>query len=1061
MARLFLLRLIFSFAGLLLGTLAVRPARAEPWQHDPILSQLLVRQLLTDPVGYQWIATDEGVFRYDGYELVPLTRLTRPGRVAAPKGMVSTLCLDPAGHLWIGADAGLFCLTLGTGALRRVALSANARDAPPTVIQLFRHPRTGHLWASCGDGNTVVLDAAGRLVSQRRLPGVGFRFQPDGTAAGVWISFVEMRYFDPIRHQERIGMPGLARVGPVGPVREYVPTNSLMMPIPGTSPLRVFSANALYELTPDNRLREIRRWLRADFSDNFLPAAVRADSAYEWISQHHYVQLTVRGPSAGTVMTDSMRLGETTDPYQHCFVVYRDGLGVQWIYSRAWRGVYKRRTAAPRAVRSLMQANGQVVPSMRGITRLADGRLLLGSYNGPFVQAADSPRAPVRRLTQAYSARARPAGRPGEEGSILRFPTFYDVLTTRARPITTVVAEEDIGFSVLDLRVPACRRLPVVSGERHLPARFLTLLEDPRGGIWGGTDSGLFVLDVHRNCARRYQPPRAAASAETLRRLYILDLAADSATGHLWLATAQGLYRLQPTTGELRRVGGPDSSHPLPTDDLLCVAAAGPGRAWVGTRAAGLLLVNGQSGLMRQLATADGLPSVTVATILVRPDATVWASTYAGLIRYDPAQQRLAVFGPAVGLTEAEMNRNSAYADPRTGALLFGGVGGAFEVAPTTMGQAERDRRRPIRLLATSWAESNGRGRDDPPPVPRPLLAGAMVPALRLGAQPADFVEIRLALTDLLTPDLTHYAYRLRPARDGSAPLPAWQPTTRRLVLQGLAAGDYAVEIRAETSTGQPAANLVRIPLRVARVWWLHPAVWALAAVLLMALGYGIFWLRGRRARREARLRDELAANLHDDVGGLLTKISLLAEVLQHPEDMADDNDPTAPTAPQLATRLLLNSRAAVQALRDVVWSIDSRADSVQALLDRIEDHLDQTVPAAGLLHSFEAEPPAHLEALRPLVRKHLYLVFKEAVTNAIRHAKGATTLRVRLVREGGFFVLEVTDDGRTTTTTGRSGLGLRSMADRARAIKGTLQTGPRADGQPGFEVRLRVRSQR
>ena len=167
------------------------------------------------------------------------------------------------------------------------------------------------------------------------------------------------------------------------------------------------------------------------------------------------------------------------------------------------------------------------------------------------------------------------------------------------------------------------------------------------------------------------------------------------------------------------------------------------------------------------------------------------------------------------------------------------------------------------------------------------------------------------------------------------------------------------------------------------------------------------------------------------------------------------DNDPALH---HLAARLLLNSRAAVQALRDVVWSIDSRADSVQALLDRMEDHLDQTAAAAGLEHVFEADPLSHLQALRPLVRKHVYLVFKEAVTNVVRHAKSATTLQVQLLRDGSYFVLAVLDNGRNPVASSRSGLGLRNMAARAKAIGGTLHTGPRTDGEAGYEVRLRVK---
>jgi signal transduction histidine kinase len=75
-----------------------------------------------------------------------------------------------------------------------------------------------------------------------------------------------------------------------------------------------------------------------------------------------------------------------------------------------------------------------------------------------------------------------------------------------------------------------------------------------------------------------------------------------------------------------------------------------------------------------------------------------------------------------------------------------------------------------------------------------------------------------------------------------------------------------------------------------------------------------------------------------------------------------------------------------------------------------------------------------------------------------VRHAKGATTLHVRLVREGGYFVLEVTDNGQAVAAGSRTGMGLRSMADRAKAINGLLRTGPLAAGEPGYQVQLRVK---
>ena len=397
--------------GLALGSTSVGLAQPAPWQRDAVLSRLLIRQLLTDASGLQWVATDEGVFRYDGYELLPLARLVRPGSHAAPKGLVSSLCLDPAGHLWLGADAGLYCYTLRTGALRQIVLPPPAwkspKVPPSAVLMLFRHPRSGHLWVSYYDGSVVVLDAsrAGQVVSPRRyLPGMGSFFQPDESTTGVWVSFSAGYCFDSLTRREHFTPAGVARLGLAGPARSYTATPFVVVPMPGTTPLRLFSTSALYEVGPHGRLRQMSRWLAAGQEENFLPAFIRADSSCEWVAQHHYLRLRVRGPRAGTLLTrDSLHLVDTpSNHFHHNYVVFRDDLGVEWCYTPFWRGVFKRRATTPPVVRPLRLAGGQPVPSARGLTRLADGRLLVGTYGGPFVQAADSPLAALRQIGRAH-----------------------------------------------------------------------------------------------------------------------------------------------------------------------------------------------------------------------------------------------------------------------------------------------------------------------------------------------------------------------------------------------------------------------------------------------------------------------------------------------------------------------------------------------------------------------------------------------------------------------------------------------------------------------------------
>ncbi|MDQ2769449.1 MAG: histidine kinase, partial [Bacteroidota bacterium] len=683
---------------------------------------------------------------------------------------------------------------------------------------------------------------------------------------------------------------------------------------------------------------------------------------------------------------------------------------------------YKQAPAGRRQVQPQRLASGQPTPSTRGIVRLPDGRLLVGAYGGALTQAADSPNAPLRPLRVRAS-----------DGHNL--PLGFDLLRTRTGQV--LWAEEFRGFSWFDFRTDSLHTLPYADVRPdEKVGRATCLLEDGQGQIWGGGEAGLFRLDLPRRRVLRYA---TGPAARQLRQLEIIDMAEDSRRQALWLATSQGLYWLQPATGVLRRVGQPGRA--LPTNALFCVASAGPGRAWVGTRNEGLLLVDAQAGLLRQVSLAEGMPSNIVATVLRQPDGTVWAGTYAGLVRYAPAAQRLTVFAEAEGLVDAELNRNSAYADPATRALWFGGIGGLHRVVPAALDR--QPARATARLLLTAVAEPGAN--PDADPVVRPLRAGR-VPALRLAAGAGAFVELRLALSNLLDPAQTHYAYRIRQA--GGQLLSDWLPTTQRLVLRGLPPGNYVVEARAETATGQVAANLVRVPLQVDQAWWQYPLSWALGAILLVLLTFGLFWLQGSRGRRDIRLREELAANLHDEVGALLTRVTMQAELLHE----------LGQGPPVRLAALVSDARAAASTVRDIIWSVDAAADTLGALVDRIRDYLDATARATPL--RIEVVITGVTEPNRPLspaVRQHLYLICKEAVTNALRHAQGATALTVTLHHAHPTLELHVHNDGTPglEAPASRTGQGTRNMRKRAKLLRAQLHAGPQATG--GWKVALRV----
>ena len=77
--------------------LAGPAALAQPLEQHPdrALSTVGVRDISSDPMGFAWVATRQGLFRYDGRQLVPLSQLVRHG--PRPSGEVMPVVADPAG----------------------------------------------------------------------------------------------------------------------------------------------------------------------------------------------------------------------------------------------------------------------------------------------------------------------------------------------------------------------------------------------------------------------------------------------------------------------------------------------------------------------------------------------------------------------------------------------------------------------------------------------------------------------------------------------------------------------------------------------------------------------------------------------------------------------------------------------------------------------------------------------------------------------------------------------------------------------------------------------------
>jgi signal transduction histidine kinase len=204
-----------------------------------------------------------------------------------------------------------------------------------------------------------------------------------------------------------------------------------------------------------------------------------------------------------------------------------------------------------------------------------------------------------------------------------------------------------------------------------------------------------------------------------------------------------------------------------------------------------------------------------------------------------------------------------------------------------------------------------------------------------------------------------------------------------------------------------------------------------------------LFWRSHRRHRREQEaFRAQLARDMHDEIGSNLAGIAVISET------SALQGDATAEDWQEI-NRI---AHETTDAMREVLWLVGARQESG---IDLIE-HLQRV--AKRLLSNHEVDWTALATDLPPTWqvedRRQVFLFFKEAVTNVLRHAK-ATRVELSVQIIGGSFELVIRDNGRGFDPAAPStGMGLSSLRERARQLGGTFAL---SSSDQGTTLTLRV----
>lgn len=551
----------------------------------------------------------------------------------------------------------------------------------------------------------------------------------------------------------------------------------------------------------------------------------------------------------------------------------------------------------------------------------------------------------------------------------------------------------------------------------------------PEGSFdfWMANDSlwsiGEYGLALNRSGASETQFFRELEYLpETFRTGELRSLCIDN-SGVLWIGTVrEGLLRIQfdRKTGRYATKAfsyGGVRSGPFKSHTVNTIIKAN-GKLWIGGFSSGLLEFDRDTETFINRNPEGEVPIPHIYMMVEAADHSIWLSAKDGVHRYDPADDSFHQYSERDGLSKATFNL-------QVGALLGHNLVGFGSEEGLTVFDTDRFvRKKQVSKVLMEKVSVENTGLT--------LRFPAIQEPYRLKYN-ENFLSFDFIALNYQDPTHVRYQYRLKGLEKD------WKTVKHRHVqYANLGPGKYTFELRAGLESGNWSKQITRFEFNIHQPFWWQPWFLVLVALLLMTIVLLVNKVRMNmklsRIKALETVRQNAAADFHDEMGNKLTRISLFTEVLEK------KLNGTSPEISSYVKKIKDNSHVLNNSMRDFLWALDPEKDTAFDLIVMLKDFGDELFDNSGI--GFNVASIKEIFREYPLDmdwKRHLVMIFKEAMHNALKHSSANTvTLKASLSKD--VLNLSLTDDGQGFKRAGRhGGYGHANMKRRAEALGASI----------------------
>ena len=569
-----------------------------------------------------------------------------------------------------------------------------------------------------------------------------------------------------------------------------------------------------------------------------------------------------------------------------------------------------------------------------------------------------------------------------------------------------------------------------------------SIYEDQFGNLWiSAFGGGLDKFNQKTGEFTHYCHDPANPNSISDNQIYFIT---GDSSGCLWIATfGGGINKFDIGTETFTRFRhNPNDENSLCSDRILTIYIDEQNEnvIWIGSFGEGLdkLMLNADSlgnipGKKNYSFThyklEDGLPNEVIYSIL--PDSGhLWMSTNKGISKFNPNTGTFINYDLLDGLQSNEFNAGAYYRSKQTGEMFLGGVNGFNCFHPEKIEISQNVP--PVVITSFRVFDEEICDRIGP------IFKGKEIQL----THKENFFAFEFAVLDYTDVTKNQFAYKLQGLDE------AWIDSgTRNYVnYTNLDPGEYTFRVKGSNCDGiwNEEGTYVKFKIKPrfyqTRYW--HPTV---VGTLILLIIFFFTWRTRSRIKRsielervrnqeKERVQKTIAADFHDELGQKLTKISLFSEIIK--AKLSNES----PEYVHYIKKINKSAKELASSTRDFIWTLNPTQHSLHDVAIYLKDSGDELFDKTGIEFRIDGISKNLEKISLPMEwRRHLILIFKEAMNNVVKHAD-CTSLTLEIVLNHSMLEMSLFDNG-VGCINGKvpGGQGLNNMKHRAELIHGNL----------------------